>query len=464
MNDKATKIALALLLFLLCTVQLVGSYPGYLSHDSAYQWWQARAGETTSVWPPGSIYLLALFDRIWIGPHALYVLQIVVYWICTIVVVAQSASRRGAYLAAFSFALLPIAWICLPHVWTDVHMAVLLFAAVVSIRTASQIAPESIAKKRVLLCMVMLFMLYASIVRHNAIVALAPLVVWWMFVALSKPGAALDQVFSLRRFAKTSLLSLLAFIAIVAFYQTNVRLASKVRADTFAITLIWDLQAISVASNRNLIPPAISENTSVEDLRASYDPLNAVPMYIHSKANWANSTTGLSQDQKVALHDAWRAAVLEHPVAYAKHRTLVFFRTIGVKRDAAKHGGSDDRQRLQFKDNPRHEMVFPALLQSLQHWSDILKRAWWATPLAWIVLSSFGLFALIVSRRRVSHALPIEPRNDNIVSTLAIWVSGALYLASLWFTSPAADLRYALWPTIAMLVAALYAIDFKLRK
>jgi hypothetical protein len=446
MDAKATKTLLAVLLVAICIVQLVGTYPGYLSHDSAYQWWQARSGETTSLWPPGSIYLLALFDRIWIGPHSLYLLQISSYWLCVIAVVAQCGSRVCAIIASALFGLLPIAWICLPHVWTDVHMAVMLFAAAVCLHAASRRCAHGTRRRPWLLAASMLFMVYASIVRHNAIVALLPLLWWWSSVALSRNDASLDW----RAIFRTSMLSLFIAAAIVAFYQTNVRLASKVRADTFAITLVWDLQAISVATNRNLIPNEISSSTSIEDLRASYDPLNAVPMYINSKAQWANSTTGLSQDQKAALYRAWTNAVIKHPVAYAKHRARVFFRVIGVKRDAAIHGGSDDRQRLQFKDNPRHEMAFPQMLGALQKWSDVLKHGWWATPLVWLSASSLALFGLLCQRVRSR-----DRSKFSMLPSLALWSSAALYLASLLFTSPAADLRYALWPTIAMLFAVI---------
>jgi hypothetical protein len=450
MNNKATKLSLALLLITLGAVQLVGSFPGYLSHDSAYQWWQARSGETTSLWPPGTVYLLALFDRIWIGPHALYVLQIAGYWSCVIAVVAQCSSRLSAIVATLLFALLPIVWICLPHVWTDVHMAVLLFAAAVCLQAASRIGEAGARRKPWLLFASMVFMVYASLVRHNAIVALLPLLWWWSAVALSRAHSPFD----LRAVVKTSVVAFVIAMVAVAFYQTNVRLASKVRADTFAITLIWDLQAISVAANQNLIPNEISSSTSIEDLRASYDPLNAVPMYINSKAQWANSTTGLSQDQKVALYSVWMNAVIEHPMAYAIHRARVFFRMIGIKRDASVHGGSDDRQRLQFKDNPQHDMAFPGLLRILQSWSNLLKHSWWATPLFWLGASTFVVFASAIrtlsSERKAKRSL---------LPSLGLWLSAALYLASLFFTSPAADLRYALWPTIAMLLAVIFATD-----
>jgi hypothetical protein len=448
MNDKATKISLALLLITIGVIQFIGTYPGYLSHDSAYQWWQARSGETTSLWPPGTVYLLALFDRVWIGPHALYVLQIAGYWSCVIAVIAQCGSRLSAIVAALLFGLLPIAWICLPHVWTDVHMAVMLFAAAVCLRAASHARAKDARRRPWLLAASILFMVYASIVRHNAIVALLPLLWWWSAVALSRNDSSLDWPAILR----ASLLSLFIATAIVAFYQVNVRLASKVRADTFAITLIWDLQAISVATNRNLIPNEISSNTSVEDLRTSYDPLNAVPMYINSKAKWANSTTGLSQDQKTALYSAWFNAITEYPLAYAKHRARVFFRMIGIKRDASIHGGSDDRQRLQLKDNPQHEMAFPQMLGALQKWSDVLKHGWWATPLVWLSASLLALFGLLFRNERSKQRSKLLA-----LPSLALCSSAALYLASLLFTSPAADLRYVLWPTIAALLAAIYA-------
>jgi hypothetical protein len=446
MTERATKTLLTIALAALMMFQLVAAYPGYLSFDSAYQWLQARVGEVTSLWPPGSVYLLQLFDAIWIGPHLVFILQIVAYWSCATTLMWFARGRAQAWASACALALLPIMWVCIPHVWSDVLLAVLLFAVVVMLIAIDRVASN--AKRRALLAVALVCLVYASIVRHNAIVAIVPLAVWWCAHALRATGST---SVSPRHVAVASCV----FVGLTfAFYVATLNRASTIRADTYAITLIWDVQAISVATNQNLIPKEISADTSIEDLRAGFDPVHALQLYDKTKANWANSALGLTAAQKHVLQTAWFDAVIANPGAYVWHRARVMYRMLGRKSEPARNGGSDERARVQLKDNPRDALANPKLLAIWHAWSDWLKAGWWATPLAWIGVASVGFFACAIRAINASRA-----RRDAdlrlFLQPLCIWLSAALYLASFFFTTPAADMRYAMWPTIAMTIAVL---------
>ncbi len=442
MPERTTKTLLTAALLALMAFQWVAAYPGYLSFDSAYQWLQARVGEITSLWPPGSVYLLRLFDAIWVGPHLVFLLQIALYWSCAIAFVWFARTRTQAWATAAALALLPVMWVCIPHVWSDVLLAVLLFAVVVILVAVDRVAV--IAKRRALLVVALVGLIYASIVRHNAIIAIVPLAVWWCSRAV---GTTQGVLAGMRRVA---VMSFLLVGATLGFYVFNVNQASTIRADTYAITLIWDIQAISVATNENLVPKEISPDTTIEDLRASFDPLHALQLYDRTKATWANSAIGLSATQKRALQTAWMKTVVANPGAYLWHRARTMFRMLAKKSDAAVDGGSDERVRVQLKDNPSEAFANPALLHYWHVWSDWLKAGWWSTPIVWLCVASLVLFARIAYARRVT-------RDARLLPPLCIGSSAALYLASFFFTTPAADMRYALWPTLATVLSAVVA-------
>jgi hypothetical protein len=230
-------------------------------------------------------------------------------------------------------------------------------------------------------------------------------------------------------------------------YAVVPKALSRTHADTWAITLIWDLQALSVASHSILVPKEISEDASLADLTQSFDPVNAVTMYVLGKSQWVNATTGLTGVQASALHSAWTSAVIAHPRDYLSHRIHVAQKMLGPKGSSQTDGSADDPTRVVFKDNPVIAFAHPTAMAWARQWIDWLKPQWFATPLVWMSVATLVLAIRLVRSDRdpVTHI------------AVAVWLSGAMYLVPLFFISPTADLRYVFWPTLAMLVAALLA-------
>ena len=55
-------------------------YPGAMSFDSAYQWWQARGGESTNIQGVGMTWLWRAGNALAPGPGAMFVLQLLLFW------------------------------------------------------------------------------------------------------------------------------------------------------------------------------------------------------------------------------------------------------------------------------------------------------------------------------------------------------------------------------------------------
>ncbi len=433
------KIRFVCALALVASAQILAFFPGYLTHDSAYQWWQARTGELSTLWPPGMILLMAAVDP-WIsGPTVMYVLHSCIYWAVAAFFTLNMNSLRLSSTAFLLFVLFPTAAICLPHVWIDVELATLLMlvAALVTYATSAVAG-----RARIALGLAGLILVFAALVRHNAWMALPPLC-WAIAYVWPQSPSPIQH----RNLRTAVVAASLLFAVAVASYAIIPKALSRTHADTWAITLIWDLQALSVASKSVLIPKLISEDATLGDLTQSFDPVNAVTMYVLGKSKWVNATTGLSNQQASALRSAWASAVLTHPLLYLAHRVHIAQKMLGPKRNAQVDGGADEPIRLAFKDNPVIAFYNPEGMTWGRKWIDWLKPHWLATPLVWMSICTLALAIQTGQSRRTLSTKIAE----------VVWLSGALYLLPLFFISPTADVRYVFWPTLAMLVAALLA-------
>src|SRR5258708_10549534 len=55
-------------------------YPGHMSFDSAYTWWQARVGESSDTQSAMLIHLWRVFDSIVPAPGLVFVLHLLLFW------------------------------------------------------------------------------------------------------------------------------------------------------------------------------------------------------------------------------------------------------------------------------------------------------------------------------------------------------------------------------------------------
>jgi hypothetical protein len=443
-NQRFARVAVSAAMVFLCAAQIYAAFPGYLTHDSAYQWLQARTGEITSLWPPGSVYLLKLFDAIWVGPHGVFVLQIVFFWIGAIALVRQSRNALCTSGVGLLFMVAPTMWICIPHVWSDVQLTSSLVAVCAlclgAAKSESERARFWIAGTAIVLLMC------STLLRYNALVACVPL----FFIAFRCFSPNAPRLLAIVGAAVSPVIAAI-------FVSLHVNAVSTVRADNFALTQIWDLQAVSIATNKNLIPAEIASDTSIEDLRSNFAPTHALKIYDGSKATWVNAAMGLTSSQRGVLRKAWLMAILNHPSAYVNHRAAIMLAMLGRKTNPQVDGIADERIRHKLQDNPAFEMKQSKMLTKWHKWSDFLKSSYWATPLIWIGALTIVLIAILL--RIEPASMTAKSFSLEAEAALAVALSGVLYLSSFVVTAPAADLRYALWPTIAAIAALACALS-----
>ena len=126
---------------------LAAFWPGYLSWDSAYQWWQARGAPLDPAHPPVMVHLWRAVRMVLPDPGGMLAVQAAVWWAA--LALFANALGGGAWRRAGTVALLgawPPLLALLPHLWKDVGMAA-LFALAVACLAHEVHAPPATARR-----------------------------------------------------------------------------------------------------------------------------------------------------------------------------------------------------------------------------------------------------------------------------------------------------------------------------
>lgn len=408
-------------------------YPGTIGFDSAYQWWQARGGETSNVHGIGMTWLWRLSDAASQGPAFLFMLQLALFW-CGLALVAASLPVRRAWRAAFFLVagLAPIPFVVLSSVVSDaVMMAALCCALGICVSALGRGGRASF-----LLVLALLFL--AILVRKNALPAVIPLAIfacWREFPALRS------------QFMRCVLAGSCIGIAML-----GIDLLLERRVDhpvtVFAGTEVWDLAAISIATGDLLLPPSIhGPDLDVADLRQAFVPYANTTIFANTHADMSQPFFDPDDPRNGEIRRAWLDAIARHPGVYISHRWRLTRALFGSKqsdwpRELVYFPGN-----TQYRDNPVVSVNRGRLHAMLSGWIDatrssILLAAW---PYVLLALAA-GLHAW---RRRES------PQAQAALATLA---SGLLYAAPLPLIAPSAELRYLAWTCLAAVLGAALAL------
>src|SRR5450759_5224519 len=112
-------------------------WPGQMSFDSAYAWWQARGGATTDIVPPLFALAWRFCDLFVDGPGLLFALHLLLFWagLGLLARALQCGPRTTAALMLL-VAFAPVPWLLRGHVWTDVGLFSALTCAIGALASA----------------------------------------------------------------------------------------------------------------------------------------------------------------------------------------------------------------------------------------------------------------------------------------------------------------------------------------
>lgn len=407
---------------------LLAFWPGYLSWDSAWQWWQARTGELDPAHPPVMVRIWQLSRLALPDPGGMLLLQAALWW-AAMAAFAQAlggGAWRRAGTVVFIGAWPPLLAL-LPHLWKDLWMMG-GFALAVALLAAELRTPRRSLRVAAVLA------LGAGVAfRLNALPAALPLLAW---VAWRQwPGRGL------RVAAMTVLLAV-----VVQGVSWIANLAPGARAmPVWPAVAMWDIAAVSIAEDELLFPPEwVEPGLTVADLRRDFSPFVNVPSFASGQLR-LNFYTEFTPEEYAALREAWLSLPLRHPRAYFAHRAEVTAYLLGFRQQAHPDYLVLQPTIVPLRDNPAVAPPSGALHGGLQ---AVLNDAV-DTPLfaAWPYLLASLLLAAFAAWRRAP--------GDGLVAAVA--VSGWALALPLVLLSPSSDFRYLGWCLLATLMAAALA-------
>jgi len=403
-------------------------WPGQMSFDSAYAWWQARGGFTTDIAPPMFVFVWRIADMIHDGPAPMFALHLALFW-SGLALLASALRlrpwRAAALMSVAAFA--PVPWLLRGHVWTDVALfSALLFAI-------GALARAYATRLRRWILAAVPALIYAAGVRHNALPAVLPIAIWLGWIAMS-PAATRARV----------AVAASAIIAIVVACTVLVNAEVQRSVPLWPATAEWDLAAISIDTGEMLLPSfMIGPGLDVPELAAAYRDWNITAMLTGTQHGMRDPfMEAFTPEQLAELKAAWLGAIRAHPRAWLAHHWRRAVALVGV------HDPSWPRDlvyvdaEVQYGDNPPVARNASGLHQTLMRAAAQLSGT--SLLAGWPYLL-FGILAAPLAWRR---------RHEPVgIAAIVLLTSAWLYLAPLLVLATA-ELRYLGWSCLASIVAA----------
>jgi hypothetical protein len=431
----AMPVALSLTAALMAAVNLAVWFPGGAGPDSESQYAQAVAGQFDDWHPPIMARLWSVFRLVADGDAPMLCFQIACYWL-GFGLIAHALARAGRPLAGWvmlGVALYPSLLTLNGQILGDVGMAVaflVAFAALFWHRAQGRDVPLATATVSSLLP------LYGGLVRANAIFAVVPLAVYlirpqwlrhpWRVLVLSLPVAlALIPVANLCNHRLLGAEPLRPIRALQVFDITGIAFHSR------DLAVFGSRNAFTWDEVSRCYEPTYWDRLSAWGECGFFWNRLAIARDQRAAARNVDARTAMGAAPNPGLRDLWIAAILRHPLAYARHR-LVHFAS-----EVSRGASSSEAERAIPK--PAYLVLYD-----------------WATASAvWLALGA-GLLVRLASART-------QLRRASRDAALALLLSGLPYALAYLVIGVATELRYLLWSLIAIFTAAVIALPMPRR-
>lgn len=417
-------------------------WPGYMSWDSAYQWWQSRQDAFDSVHPPLMAMIWQLTDRTVTGPGGMFALQAALLWSALAMFAAALPARPALQFAlVLALGFWPPLFALVPHVWKDLW-TLAGFAWAMALLAQDLRAPHRGWRIGALLALA-----FACAFRHNAITGALPLLAWvgWRELALRRAAVP-----PLHRAALSLLIGLVLAVPVWALaslpaMDSRVKHTEKV----WSVVTLWDAAAVSLAEGALVYPPELVDPTlTLDELRGKFVDFSNTSIYETGKLR--HSFDGpYSPAQREALDALAWSLPRDHAPAYFAHRWRLTQRLLGWDRAALPDGLVLMPGLHQYSDNPpvapQSGTTHARVLAALQALVD--------TPLfaGWIYL-------LACAGVMVAGVLRMEC-NPRAGLAAAVAASSLAYALPLALAAGSAEFRYLAWPVLATLAALTLALQ-----
>ncbi len=402
--------------------------PGYLSHDSLYQLKQAMGLEPLSDWHPP---VMSLVWRALIAvtgtPASMAVLQAVIFWAAIWVIACcvqeATASRTGA-LAVLGAGLLPHVLTFVGVVWKDVHMAFALLVTSAIALSGLRLRADRRALRWALFSLGVLFLVYAILVRKNAVFAAIPVFVMLVLALWRKPARRI-WIVSTAALALGLVASTAAIAAVARPVKTS-QVSQIMLDDLLHVLSVKELQSAAVSpSLRERLVAAAKECDRINSLSDTY-------WTCYGRGERGPFTAVAHTDQITSL---WVSEMIRHVPGYLQYRLELFSKFLFEPRYQYHPGIAANDLQL--------ELHHPRLGRALQTYVDGAARDLPVLFAGWFWLT----IAVVLAVRPGSGTFAMPVR--------ALGISAAAYVLTYLPILPVTNYRYMYWSAIACTVGVL---------
>jgi hypothetical protein len=401
-------------------------FPGYFTYDSRAVYGDMQAGTPGDWQSPVMGVLWRLVDPISPGPGSLFLVIAGLYWL-GFGLLGLGLVRRSPWLGLLAPAagLLPSSFDLLSMIWRD-----LLLGGAWLVAAAGLYATRDSRWRIAMQVLAAVLVLFGVLLRPNAVAA-APLLLFY---------AAWPDSFRWRR---ALLLYLPAVFGCVLLIQTVYYGVIGARRDNPAHSLlVFDLGGISHFTGENQFPVTWTETENRLLLETCYDPVRWDNYWTIPPCDFVMQRLERPDDVVFGtprLGEAWRAALLSHPLAWLRHRLTYWATFVAGSRNLV-------IETRDVRDPASTPLAASRPFQTFIDWHLLIERSPLFRPLLWLLLAAAAV-ALLWRRRETAQGAFV----------VATGGSGIFYVASFGLVGVAADFRYAFWCVLAGVAAALAA-------
>ena len=405
-------------------------YPGFLSNDSMNQLKQAMGLQPISdLLPPVMTLVWRGMIRLTGSPASMLVFQLLMLWSAlfglALYVFKKNQSHLVSLLILF-IGVLPGIITISGVVWKDTQMTFAIFLSVVLILWLRITTKK--AAKIVLLTTSLLFLVYACMMRYNAIPALMPL----MFVAFMVSGF-------IKRI-RYQLLATLGVVVSVVIGLVAITSVMHIKSGGMSVALIID-DIANLIEEKDIKNAAISDESSrvLSDVSVCAKEKNVLinNLWVCLKDD---DRLDFVQNSSEDAKRAWTSVVSSNPLGYLLYRFEVYILFL-FPYEGTSYVWQNGIVENDLGLAPRFDRLGDAVGLYVnnfgyRHFSFLFEPWFW-------MLASISVL-LFLRRRALEHKV--------MAGVLAI--SSILYLLSYFPTGATPDYRYIYWPVVACITAA----------
>lgn len=404
---------------------MVYAFPGFMSFDSVYQLRQSRWGYFTDSHPPFMAVLWSGTEVFITGPVGMLIIQVTAFLTGAFLAFRQAMPPRRAALMATLVLWFPPVASFMAVVWKDSQMAGFLLLGF-----GLMLEPGRIARVLALVAL-----LIATLMRHNALIATAPLVVMcWSW----NPGHRWLQRYTLAASTWLGITLAAHGISSALTDEHSYLWHSGPALIDIAGTLRQEDANLSDQQLRQLLPGVAFQVENVHaylkanDVRGSY-------MNVLLAKTFGAFKRPTTQAERDAVAHAWQTTVFGNLRAYASHRWGIARRLLGVTPTGATpvyNWFTDVQDRAGSAAAIAHDAAGAGIQNYFRQKFQWLGQTW----LFWLPLYLIVAIALI----------PLAFADRRILAMVA---SGLISEAGLVLIAPTIDWRYSSWLVVSVVMS-----------